>query len=292
MQTFQQFFRDIKQIAVPERIGANVESAFRNYVVNGLIRTQTYIPCLKDKNVDFFVKAEAKTFCNVDIFNGPRGVIGALYAFKPGLDCRKYFYDPVTPNKINCWIETQRCQCDEATPISTNIYDSPYCNYVIDGAAACAEPYVDTPEDDTVFINCSERIFAKGPDNRLFLAPRFPCGFVIALHWTGIKRTYRDSDAIVDDDDHKSAVSTYAEAKLAEKDRDLVSARELMKTYDELIRDMSHRCRQEMRTGVRRDCAELAGNLLPFINPFDLSNPYDDAGNVTGDTAAPCSYCP
>lgn len=291
MQTFATFLRSVKQIAVPERIGANVETAFRSYVVNGLIRTQTYIPCLKDKNVDFYVKAETKTFCNVDILEGPRGVIEALYVFKPGLDCRKYFYDPVAPGKINCWIDEQRCQCDPVEA-STNVYDSPYCNYVIDGDVACAAPYVDVPEDDTVFTDCSERIYAKGPDNKLYLAPRFPCGHVVAVHWTGIKRTYRDTDAIVDDDDHKNAVSTYAESKLAEKDRDLVSSRELMKTYDELIRDMAHRCRQEMRTGVTGDCAQLAGNLLPFVSPFSTSNPYDEDGNVAGDTEAPCIYCP
>lgn len=286
MITFASFYKQIKQLAVPEGVGANVLDAFRNYVVTGLIRTQTYIPCLKDKNVDFYVKAETKTFCNVDIINGPRGVIEALYVFKPGKDCAKFFYNPATPARINCWIDEQRCQCDATDPISTAVYDSPYCNYIMDGQAACAAPYMDVPEDDAVFTDCTERIFAKGPDNKLYLAPRFPCGHVVAVHSNGIKRSYRDTDAIVEDDDLKNAVATYAESKLAEKDRDLVSSRELMKSYDEMIRDMAHRCRQEMRTPVKQDCAELAGNLLPFVDPTGQS------AYQTDDQSNPCVYCP
>lgn len=293
MIPFSTFYRQVKEISVPEGVGTNVLAAFRDYVVNGLIRTQTYIPCLRDNNVDFFVKAEAKEFCNVDIIHGPRGKIGAVYVFKPGLDCRKHFYDAVSTTQINCWIEQQKCQCDPTVPPSTNVYDSPYCNYLMDADDACAAPYVNVPEDDSVFTGCSERIYAKGPDNKLYLAPRFPCGYVVAVHSDGIKRTWRDTDALPDDEDLKHAVAAYAEAKLLEKDREFVGARSLMNTYDELMRDMAHRCREERRLPTRRDCSAAADSMLPTINPFSELNPYNaTTGAQVGDPNSSCVYCP
>lgn len=282
MISFADFFTAVKQVAVPEGVGVNVENAVRDYVVNGLMRTQTFIPCLKNQNVDFFLKASAKEFCGVDIINGPRGIIQGVYAFKPGADCKKYFYDQVHPDQINCWIEKSRCHCPPTTPPSYAIYDSPYCNYLLDADTACAAPYITIPEDDTAFKSaCAERLFAKGPDNKLYLAPRFPCGYVVAVHWEGIKYRYNDYDAVPDDEDLISAVALFTEAHLAQKDRDIVSHRSLMDSYSEMMRDMAHRCRQERMINANRDCAS-SDAMSAFVNPLPENNPYySDLGIVS-----------
>lgn len=291
MIPFSSFYRDVKAIAVPEGVGANVLDAFRNYVVNGLIRTQTFIPCLREYNTDFYVKMEAKDFCNTDILQGPAGQIQQLYVFKPSLDCRKYYYKAVSTNFINCWIDEQKCQCDPATPPTTNVYESPYCNYLIDGDVACAAPYSTGTEDDTNFIHCVDRYFGRGPDYKLYLAPRFPCGFVVAVHWVGVKRSYKDSDPVWEDDDIKYAIARFAEAELAGKDRDFISKKQLMMDYDELIRDIAYRCRSEQRTPDDPSCT--VDSLLPFVNPLPENNPYSAVtGAQVGDATPSCVYCP
>lgn len=297
MILFSSFYRDIKAISVPEGLGTNVEPAFRNYVTNGLIRTQTYIPCLRSNSIDFQCQIDAKDFCNAAILDGPDGMIQQVYAFKPGKDCRKYYYEPVSTNFINCWIEEQKCTlCDATVPPANNyVYTDPYCNYVIDGDAVCNTPYLPSvPEDDSTFRLCAKRYFARGPDKKLYLAPRFPCGYVVAIHYEGIKRTYRNTDPVWQEDDIKHAVAKFAEAELALKDRDTQSWQALMITYNEMIRDINHRCRRERRLPLSTDCgSEMIDSLLPFVNPLPQNNVYDaELCLQPGDTASPYVVCP
>lgn len=296
MILFSSFYRDIKAIAVPEGLGTNVEPAFRNYVTNGLIRTQTFIPCLRSSNIDFQCQMDARDFCNAAILDGPDGMILQVYVFKPGKDCRKFYYDPVSTNFINCWVEEQKCTlCDATTPPTDYVYNDPYCNYVIPGDVVCDTPYLPAvPEDDRIFRLCTNRYFAVGPDKKIYLAPRFPCGYVVAIHYEGIKRTYRNNDPVWEEDDIKHAVAKFAEAELALKDRDTQSWQALMITYNELMRDINHRCRRERRLPLRRDCGgEQVDSLLPFVNPLPQDNVYD--ANLClqpGDEVSPYVICP
>lgn len=294
MITFSSFLTAVKTLAHPEGLAENLEPYFRNAVVNGLIDLQTYVPPTRNHHHDFFCQVGMKDFCNAGIFNGPRGIVQSVYAFKPGKDCQKFHYDRVSTNYIDCWIERQRCACGETVPASSSIYDAPYCNYPTAGNVTCGEPYLPAgeSEDNDACFQAEDRWFAVGPDYRMFIAPRLPCGYVLAVHWQGIKRCYGDNDSVLEDEDIKMAVADFSESRGGLKDRDLGSASAMKVSWHDRLRGIAHRFRMETRLQPRHDCSsEAIDALLPFINPLVLDNPYDLSCNKPADSTAPTIDC-
>lgn len=261
---------------MPEQLGDNLVTYFRNAVVNGLISVQTYIECQRDFHIDFYGKEHATDFCGADILNGPRGIVTSVFAYLPGTDCRKEFYTRRSTEFVECRIEESRCaRCDATDPPTYSLYTAPYCNVPAFGPYACDSIYVSDPEDDTCF-RASERWFAIGPDYRFYLYPRFPCGYLLGVQWQGIKRVWLDNDGVCDDEDLLMAVSRYAEAELARKDGEFDRMHELMGSaavaplgsYRALLRDMRHRCQQERRIREPKDCTPIIDSLLPLVTPL------------------------
>ncbi len=90
----------------------------------------------------------------------------------------------------------------------------------MDGNTGCRPPYLaQEPEDDCAF-KLSDKFFAIGPNQKLWLFPRFPCGYIIGVHWKGIRRTYLDNDYVPDDEDLKDAVACYVESEIARRVED------------------------------------------------------------------------
>jgi hypothetical protein len=272
---FQQFRSEVKRIAAPESLGENLNDYFNSAVVNGLISVQTFIECYRDYHVDFYGKDAVTDFCGADILNGPRGIVTSVFAYKPGTECTKRFYDRRSTEFIECRIEESRCaNCTTNPATPWTLYTYPYCDVPAYGPDACNSVYVGHPEDDTCF-KYSDRWYAIGSDYRFYLYPRFPCGYILGVQWQGIKRTYRNTDGVFCDDDLRFAIAKYAEAELAAKDNEWDRHHQLMGnaavptpgTFRGLLRDMRHRCQQERRIREPKDCTMMIDSLLPIIAP-------------------------
>lgn len=287
MIPFSEFYSNVQGIAAPEGLGENLVPYFRNAVVNGLISVQTFIPCYRDLHVDFFTQEQTTDFCGCAVVNGPRGIINSVFAYEPGVDCRKLLYTRRTTEFIECWINETRCaQCPPSDPVRLNLYESPYCHVPTNAAYACDSVYVTTPEDDNCFRR-RDRWFAVGPDYRLYLAPRFLCQHRLCIVWEGIKRCWTDTDGVMEDEDLTAAVARYAEAELSKKDGEFARMHEIMGSatiaplgsYRALLRDMRHRCQQERRTPEARDCSPMIDSLVAATST-PLYLPYSQAPEV------------
>src|ERR1044072_3901910 len=176
MIPFTTFYNNVLDEAVPEGLAENLQATFRTAIVNALIEVQTTVPCYRDFHIDFFTKRDCQEYCDLFIINGPRGTIKQIYAFKPGEDCKKYYYARKGSQFIQCWTAEQKCvRCNPTDPPSTFVYNAPYCNYVIPGQDACDPPYGTTTEDDTWFkCGCNvsdcdhEKYFCVGPEYQLW----------------------------------------------------------------------------------------------------------------------------
>ncbi len=254
-QTFTDFHESVKANVTPEGLAEELIVPFRAWVTYALSDLQLRIPLLRDFNVIFFQKEDVEEFCNTSVFQGPQGKIAQLFAFKPGKDCERIYYRMRSQAAMDCWMERQRCMCPVTDPPSGGIYDSPYCNYVVEGDAACSLPYMTAEEDDCRFksLDDDQRIFAINPDYTIHAAPRFPCGYILALQWQGIKKRWSDGDLVAIDLQINEAVENYVEHRYHMKmQQGQVSA--YYEAYGESIRMLKFKYRDEQEEEAKRDC--------------------------------------
>lgn len=279
-QTYSDFKNAIQLLVAPEDLAENTTTLFNHWVSGALADIQTLLPWFREYNVNFYEKQDVNEFCAASIFQGPVGKITQLFAYKPGTDCQKFYYNKVSQAALDCWIDRQRCTlCNFTTPVSTNIYDSPYCNYVIGGAYGCDVPYLTPPEDDLRFRSLcdSERIFAVGPDYKVYAAPRFPCGYVLALQWQGVRRTWTDTDLVPVDQQLRDAVVDYIEHKQYMKEHQ-GDASEFFNSYAISLRMLRYRYQDEQDPEMKRDCSAAIEQLMSGFRPLYETSVYGPFG--------------
>ena len=272
-QSFSAFRTIVQNLVTPEDLAENLEDWFRDQVGNALADLQTLIPWIRTFNINGYTKTDVEEFCAASILDGPTGKITQLYAYKPGRECKKLYYKRVSTAAMDCWMERQRCVQCAITPPPTNIYDTPYCNYVVLGEDACAPPYLSGEEDDCRFRGLDDdcRIFAVGPDYRVYAAPRFPCGYNLFLQWQGIRRKWQDSDLVPVDQQIREAVVNYVEHKDALKERNSVAMVEYMSEYTMNLRTLKYRYHDEQDSELERDCTAALEQLMPAFSPAYVS---------------------
>lgn len=269
-EAFSVFYDTVLRLVAPEDLGEELVPYFRDQIGNALADIQTLIPWFRGFNVDFVEKGGVNEFCNASIFQGPVGKVSQLFAYQPGLDCQKYYYRRANTSAIDCWMERQRCLCPATIPPSTDIYDSPYCNYVIAGETACAVPYLTGEEDDCRFKSLGEgcRIFGVGPDYKIYAAPRFPCGYVLLVQWQGIRRKWSNGDLVPVDQQLREAVVNFVEHKMAMKERNSSAMSEYFTAYTMNLRTLKYRYFDEQETGPHRDCSAGIEQLMTAHHPL------------------------
>lgn len=267
-QTFAEFLAVVQPLVAPEDLAEQIQALFREYVGAALSDVQTLIPWLRGFNATVFDKADVEEFCATSVFQGPQGKITQLFAYVPGRDCRKYYYKRVSSAAVDCWMENQRCVQCTFTPPPTNIYDTPYCNYVILGETACAAPYLTGTEDDCKFrtLDDDARMFSVGPDYKVYAAPRFPCGYSLFMQWQGIKRKWNDGDLVPVDQQIREAIIDRVEAKIAKKEKDWVSKANLESEYSIDLRTLRYRYHDEQDEELKRDCTGALERFLPAFS--------------------------
>lgn len=268
-QSFADFLDVIQPLVAPEDLGEELEAYFREQTANALSDLQTLIPWLRNFNVQFVTKTMVNEFCNASVFDGPVGKVAQVYAYKPGVDCKRYYYKKVQTSQMECWTERQRCMCPATTPPSSEVYDSPYCNYVLNGDTVCLEPYLTGEEDDCKFksLTDDDRIFAISPNYQIHAAPRFPCGYVLVVQWQGIKRKWVDTDLVPIDQQLREAIINYVEAKIAKKEREWTAKDHYELEYSTGLRTLMFRYHDEQASDMERDCTAAIEQLMPAILP-------------------------
>jgi len=279
MVTFQSFRTAINTLVFPEGQAETRVPLFRNFIVNGLIQLQTYVDSYQLVNVNFYDKDQSFDDCNTSVIQMCRGQIGAVYAFKPSCRCARLYYNPASLEKLSCLYDQCRCAasvscCSPLTSMAVSAYtrNPAYCGDYVDGNTGCMPPYLAMePEDDCQF-KMAERVFAIGPNQKLWLHPRYPCGYLLAVHWRGIKRSYLDTDYSLDDDDLKDAIACYVEQQIAKRvDNDQVKAQQLLVDYRMKVGDIIYREENDLKPRAGRVCVEgLDQSELVQIYPSNL----------------------
>lgn len=279
--TFSAFRTAINTLVFPDGQAEVRVPLFRNFIVNALIQLQTFCESYQLVNVNFYDKDQSWDDCGLSIVQGCRGRIGAVYAFKPSCRCQRFFYDSASLEKLSCFYEHCRCHqsgtccCGQSAFSAPSLYTANpyYCGDYVDGNTGCRPPYLQAePEDDCAF-RLSEKFFAVGPNQKIWLFPRFPCGYILGVHWRGIRRSYLDNDYVPDDDDLKDAVATYVESEVARRvDKDQATADKLYAAYRIKAGDIIFREEQDLKPRATRICIEgLDMSELVQIYP---DNPY------------------
>jgi hypothetical protein len=289
---YSEFKERVKGIVFPDGEAENLQDTHDAYIKDALINLQTFVPCLKENHVDFYDKEDFQEWCNADFTYIERGVVHAVYAFKISKRCRKLYYDQKSMQFIDNWMQRQSCvTCSDADD-ETDVTRSPACNTMSDADTYCED---NADESDCLFKG-SRRFYGIGPNHKLFLAPRFPCGYRIAVHWEGLKRSWEEADPVPDEMDLIIAVAKYVQAQRALfLDRD-------MPLYDRIMHprngeftiaraDMIHRCNKERRIQNRVAAVDgfdvLQGVLFDALpEDEDVFAYFADWGLIGDDSAA------
>lgn len=272
---FSTFHDQVKDEYAPEGLAENLLTPFRSWVSYGLAQAQQYVHWYRSFNARFITKGDVNEFCGTSIFQGPAGKITQLFAYKPSIDCKRLHYKRVSTAEVDCWMGRQRCLCPADDPPRTDIYLSPYCNYVIPGEDACAVPYMTATEDDCRFKSLDDdvRIFAVGPDYKVFAAPRFPCEYNLLLQWQGINRKWNNNDVVHEDDLLREVVVNYVEHKAYMKENQgKVSG--YYEAFVAALRDLKKRWSDEQDTPEERDCTAAVAQLMATFQPLYASPVY------------------
>lgn len=272
-ESFLVFLDRIKPLVAPEALAENMEDYFREQVGNSLADLQTLIPWTRGMNFNIYMKDDVEEFCATSVFQGPQGKITELSAYKPYRDCKKLHYKRVSTAKIDCWIEAQRCVQCTFTPPPVNVYDTPYCNYVVLGETACHPPYLTGTEDDCRFLSLpdDQRIFSVGPDYKVYAAPRFPCDYYLLMQWQGIRRKWNDNDPVPVDLQIREAIINRVQKKIGLIERDWIAAREYDAEYAICMRTLRYRYHDEQDPELQRDCSAAIERLLPEASSLYVS---------------------
>lgn len=279
--SYNAFAATVRAIAFPEGEAENLVQTHDNYIQGGLIDLQTYVACLRDNNVDFKTKADFREWCNTDFTYVNRGQIHAVYAFKPGKQCRKLYYNPKSVSWIDSWMQKQSCvRCSpQTTPDNPGL--DPMCETVSD-----ADEYCDTVEDleDDRCFRARGRFYSLAAGSKLILAPRFPCGYTIAIHWEGIKRKYSGMEPVPGDTELVNAVYKWVQAQVAlylDKDGALHDRIMHPKYGDYTVAraNMIELCTRERRVQERHQALNSFDVLQPFfydpLPEVDTDDDYD-----------------
>lgn len=265
--TFATFCARVKQIAFPSALGERHKPLFDLNLKDSLIKAQKYIDCLRKLQASFFTAEQINEQCGVAVLTAPRGKLNAVYAFKPCVneDCSKYFYRPVTPHFIACWQQENKCQWqDRPEGVDGNVYATAPAN------CAASEAETGEEEDDTCYKS-AEKFYAKGQNGELYLAPRPACGYIVAVHWEGLRRSWASTDAIVDDPDLIDWVAEVIQGETAlAHGRDPGLAGDLLRSAALKFSELMYWCNEERRTQAELDCGSGldTGNLSQMFAPI------------------------
>lgn len=277
MITFAAFLSQLRSIAWPQGEAPNLRSAHNSYVKNSLIELQRYVDCFKVNHVDMFDKTDTIDDCGMAILNGPRGEIGAVYAFKPECRCDRFVFDHKSTGFLMC--KWEACKCEATTLCGTTSGD-PYCSTKLTGGQSCQEPYLtESSNDADTGFKCTNRYFATGPGGKLYLWPKLPCDYWLAVHWRGIKRQWAATDLIWEDEDLLDLVRLYVQAEAAAcEERDAEKHALIEPKYRERFASIAYTCTEETRVRKERECSEGLdqGDLVRLF----VENPYDAADEV------------
>ena len=270
--SFRDFCTQVKKIAFPNGVAETRKTAFDNYLVTALIKAQKFVDCLRSIQVSFYFKNMVYDQCGMSTFMGPRGKINAIYAFDPAAPCDKYFYQGRTTQFLSCWSQDHACSWTNDPALQPYTLSSELCYpYYAEG----------TTEDDSTFKCCCDKYFARDPSGQLYLAPRFPCGYAVAVHWEGIRRHWNPLDAIVNDPELIDwvAATCLEEMLLRHEDNMTIAATTAAKANIKFA-DIMYWCNEERTAQAKIDCVSGIdpNNLGQIFQPvYDL--PLTDAAN-------------
>lgn len=269
MITFDEFLDRALGIVFPDDPAEELAVAYRNYAVNGLIHLQSYVKCLQDNHVEWWKTSQMSAYCGLSMVTlRDHPMVQSVYAFLPGTSCDRFFFLPRSVQFIQSLTNLPGCD-DLAMP-----YD-PYQHTIYEDSSEVCEPCDGGEPVRDIGWESSRHYYTIGPSSKLYLAPRIPCDYVLAVHWNGIKRTWQDSDLITDDEDVIDAVAHYIHKEHSlRQDRDMQLKRELEGDFNMKVGELMRRCRLE--TEVKHDVGALSGpdDISGWFDPNSTDNPY------------------
>lgn len=255
---FFEFEKDVRNKVFPDGWAENLESNYRDIIIDALIQLQQKVECLQANHEDYFPACATFYTCGASVFEAPRGFIKAIHTVSAADDCcDKIQYDPTSKAEIDCILKQMDCApvCGSGVLHSDGSYTYNGGEY---SYPALPLPCFEFPTG-TVDKPCrARRGYVALDRNRIWMAPHMQSDEQAVVIWDGIKRDWQPTDELDDaiwDRETHQAVELYLEAQAAKKfDCDAMHFQTAQNDFDTKVALLIWQCRKERRIPKREYC--------------------------------------
>lgn len=233
--TFDAYLTDVLSRVHPGGYSARLRSSYKAWLKDFFIELQRYIPQLQQSHIEYIGQDATFFKCGCSAFTAPAGKIKSFHTIDDAEECDRVIAYPYTPGEFQAMVDDRfRCATDAEPATEYEAYGETYAyptNLPLGLSYA-------TPSIDRV-VRSRERAFSVY-NGYVWTWPVLNSDETGVLEWSGVKRSWRDSDEVSwkdENDDDDREIIALAELCLAWKsklyiDCDEAGADTLKRLYD------------------------------------------------------------
>lgn len=195
MATYLEFVTSVKSMVFPDREAPNLIPVHTRYVLSGLVELQKKIPQLRTRNFELFSFGDTFFRCRVSVVPKPDGPIVRAFTYTKPDHCDAIFYRPVTRELMEFLLAREQCHPDDPIPVGSPEGEPP------------EDIYHQEAITDKGFRACYGFYAVLG--NQIYVWPHLESVEYLAVEWSGIKKSYQNTDVMPFDTDIQEAVELY-----------------------------------------------------------------------------------
>jgi len=270
MQTYQQFTTKLRGRIWPGREPANLVAPHDAMFQTAMLELQKWVPCLKEYNISTYESADREWDGAKTRVQMPNGQIRRVYTVAGGTDRwrDRVFYRSSNVREMECWA---RNLMDAETPPLPDL-----------GYGVRAE----SESSDWEHGRARQGIWAHYR-GKLYMAPWLQTYELLVVEWDGEKQEWQAGDGVdprIWRHDAEMAVELYVKWRHEQSYGDIGISREIKATFDRVLADLMHWCRENTRQRQDEICASEGGTIDPRpAGTDDLSEDDEDPTENTTD---------
>lgn len=257
MKSFLQLRTEINASIFPSGVPENLAEPLRDDNGNpiapapltmlyqeALAEVAKWVTCEQKNNPDIVKFCNSYFKCGMTVIDAPNGVVSRLYTVEQdeeGAWCSPVFYRQEEWPVPEQWAQNLLAEWTE--PDTTG---RPTLPMGFKRAEASTDRYEAGDEVGRSYTG----VWAIH-DQKIWIAPWIQSTESVVVEWAGIKSSWKDDDAVNEDQDYRKAVKLYVQSGFERDYGDAAKAKDFKKEFGEALADLIWQCRERTKVQPR-----------------------------------------